>query len=79
MNKDNPKFELVVQIRDNKGNLTGKTRSFTTDNPNELEQLWIKNNTQSNRDKYETRRNRNKRPSAADKSPDGQVAQGQQS
>jgi hypothetical protein len=37
-------FELVIQVRDNKGNATGRTKSFYADNGNELEELWIKNN-----------------------------------
>jgi hypothetical protein len=37
-------FELVIQVRDNKGNCTGKTKSFFTDDSKQLEELWIKNN-----------------------------------
>lgn len=38
--KHSPQFELVVQIRDNKGFATGKTKSFVTEQPNELETIW---------------------------------------
>lgn len=81
--KDNtehsPKFELVIQVRDNKGNLVNKTKTYSTDDASELEQLWIKNNSQNSRDKYEkseARRHRNKRPTGTDKNPDGQTSEG---
>ncbi len=42
--KTEKSFELVVIVRDNKGNPTGRRKSFTCDTPQELEELWIKNN-----------------------------------
>lgn len=39
-----PKFELVIQLRDHNGNLTGKTKSFCTDDAAELERFWERNN-----------------------------------
>lgn len=38
-----PKFELVLQIRDHNGHPTGKTKSFVTDNPEELETYYNRN------------------------------------
>ena len=37
------RFELVVQMRDNNGNSLGKTKTFVTDSPSELELLWNRN------------------------------------
>jgi hypothetical protein len=37
------KFELVVQIRDNNGEATGKTKAFVADNGGELELQWNRN------------------------------------
>lgn len=42
--REAPKFELVLQIRDNNGNPTGKTKSFITDNAEELDKYWQRNN-----------------------------------
>lgn len=39
----NAKFELVIQIRDRLGNPTGKTKSFKTDNAEELDNFWERN------------------------------------
>lgn len=60
-NNYKPKFELVIQLRDHAGNITGKTKSFTTDSAEELETLWLKYNTQSNKqhhDRIQTKRNK---------------------
>ncbi len=35
-----PRFELVVQVRDNKGVSVGRTKSYVTDKASELETLW---------------------------------------
>lgn len=37
------KFELVLQVRDNAGNPTGKTKSFVTDSPEELDRYFERN------------------------------------
>ena len=39
-----PKFELVLQVRDHNGNPTGKTKSFVTDQAEELERYYERNN-----------------------------------
>lgn len=39
----NAKFELVIQVRDRLGNPTGKTKSFTTDNAEQLDNFWERN------------------------------------
>ncbi len=36
-------FELVIQVRDSQGNPTGKTKSFVTNNPAELELFYNRN------------------------------------
>jgi hypothetical protein len=35
-NKESFDFELVVEVRDNRGNLTGKRKSLKTNSPNKL-------------------------------------------
>jgi hypothetical protein len=37
---ENKMFEIVVQIRDAEGNPTGRTKSYSTDNPDKLAQFW---------------------------------------
>jgi hypothetical protein len=50
--KQKSKFELVVHQRDNKGNSTGKTKSFTTDSAEELELLWNRNSGKSRKKRH---------------------------
>lgn len=40
----NKTFELVIQVRDNKGNCLGRTKSFETESATELEEIWTRNN-----------------------------------
>lgn len=49
----NTKFELVIQIRDRLGNPTGKTKSFFTDDAEELEKFWERNVGTKNKSKDE--------------------------
>lgn len=58
-NSYSPRFELVIQLRDSVGNITGKTKSFTSDSAEEIETFWLKNNTQNNKQHHE--RSQNKR------------------
>lgn len=46
--KDNrqPRFELVLSLRDHTGKDTGKTRNITSDSADELDTFWLQNNTQ---------------------------------
>lgn len=37
-------FEIVVQIRDNLGNATGRTKFYSSDNSYDIWQFWNKNN-----------------------------------
>jgi len=37
------KFELVLQVRDNVGKVTGRTKSFLTDDPAELDKWYQRN------------------------------------
>lgn len=37
------RFELVMQVRDNQGKLTGRTKSIQTDNAADLETFFIRN------------------------------------
>jgi len=39
----NYNFELVLQVRDSFGNPTGKTKSFSTDKSDELNEFYIHN------------------------------------
>ena len=49
-----PKYEIVIQLRDYLGNSTGKTRTFTANSAEELEEIWQKNSfTRKTRDKEE--------------------------
>lgn len=41
--KKTNKFEIVIQVRDHAGNPTGKTKSFITDNSEELETWYNRN------------------------------------
>lgn len=50
------RFELTIQLRDHQGKLTGKTKTITTDNADELDTFWSQNNTQN-----DSRRNKNRR------------------
>ena len=38
-----PRFEIVVQVRDNLGNPTGKTKSFSSDEPEQIEDFYQRN------------------------------------
>lgn len=37
------RFELVMQVRDNQGRLTGRTKSIQSDNAADLETFYIRN------------------------------------
>lgn len=51
---NNPRFELVIQIRDSLGNPTGKTKSITTDKAEELDTFLQRNvGTVKNKNKNE--------------------------
>ena len=39
-NSLNKPFELVVQLKDSQGKPTGRTKSFATDNPEKMDELW---------------------------------------
>lgn len=39
-NKPTRTFEIVVQLRDRKGNPTGRTKSFSHDNPAKIAEFW---------------------------------------
>lgn len=41
--KQDCRFELVIQVRDSQGNPTGKTKSFYTDKADELELFFNRN------------------------------------
>lgn len=72
---NNPRFELTIQLRDHLGKLTGKTKSFSTDDAVELEQLWIKNNSQK-RDKNESsRRSKTRKSNSKTEGRDGESGQ----
>ncbi len=41
--KEQRRFELVMQVRDNQGRLTGRTKSIQSDNAADLETFFIRN------------------------------------
>jgi len=40
-----PSFELVLQVRNKQGEITGKTKSFSTDNSSDLERFFVRNSS----------------------------------
>lgn len=49
--KQSNEFELVIQVRDNNGNATGRKKSFVTNDAAELELLWNKHSYKKPRQK----------------------------
>ena len=66
---NSPRFELVIALRDSMGNPTGKTKSFTTDFPDELDMFWLRNNTTKNKEKYEQSKDRGNKSSKNTRKP----------
>ena len=44
-----PSFEIVLQVRDSKGNLTGKTKTFASDSAEKLAEFYSRNSTKPKR------------------------------